>query len=459
MTEDPQSIGRYRIIDVLGRGAMGVIYKAHDPDIDRSVAIKLIRTDLLNGADRADFIVRFRREAQAAGRCSHPNIVSIYDFSVHDGNPFLVMEFVDGVTLVEALPASGRFAMEDAVFLMLQVLRALQAAHAMGIVHRDVKPANILLTGGTLVKVTDFGISHLDTSNITSVESVIGTPSYMSPEQCRGAAADARSDLFSAGIVLYEMLAGTKPFAGRNSAEVFAKLLHEPPSDLRLIVPDVPEGVQAVILRCLNKDPRERFASAGETALALQEAAVAHGAGYADRTIIMPSRPVKADAPFATSTGVGRFDSEFLDTLTLKLTEILGPIATYLVRSAVQRSGSVEVLCASLAANIEQPDKRQRFQAEVQRKIARGTGGTDLHASASVVTPTATPTVRNFSEIELERLRKTLTQHVGPVARVLIKRAAPHAASMPALWHALSAHIDNAHARAAFLRDAPIAPE
>ena len=149
---------------MLGRGAMGVIYQAHDPVIDRNVAIKLIRADLLGGEERAEYLARFRHEAQAAGRCAHPNIVAIYDFAVHEGNPFLAMEYVEGSDLGQVLARSGRFAPRTPVALIGQVLDALGCAHGLGIVHRDVKPANILLLADRQVKMTDFGISRLDTS-------------------------------------------------------------------------------------------------------------------------------------------------------------------------------------------------------------------------------------------------------------------------------------------------------
>ena len=149
---------------MLGRGAMGMIYLAHDPVIDRKVAIKLIRADLLGSDDRADYLARFRHEAQAAGRCAHPNIVAIYDFAVHEGNPFFAMEYVEGSNLSQVLAQSGRFPPATAIALMGQVLDALACAHGFGIVHRDVKPANVLLPGDGRVKMTDFGISRLDTS-------------------------------------------------------------------------------------------------------------------------------------------------------------------------------------------------------------------------------------------------------------------------------------------------------
>ena len=459
MSAIPQQIGRYQIVRILGSGAMGMIYQAVDPEIDRVVAIKLIRADLLDGADRPDFIARFRREAQAAGRCTHPNIVAVHDFSIHDGNPVMVMEFIDGATLVQAWPASRRFSPADAVLLMLQVLAALQAAHTLGVVHRDIKPANIMLTGANLVKVTDFGISRIDTSVLTLVESVVGTPSYMSPEQCRGEAVDARSDIFSAGIVLFEMLAGQKPFTGRNAAEVFSKLLLEPAPDLGGIVADLPTAICQVVARCLAKAPADRFASAADMAAALQAAIAIPVAGDADRTLLLAARPVTVPSPTLVPSGTvagSPFDVELLDTLTHRLTEFLGPIAAVLVRRAVRKSETVEVLCATLAANIEASDARNRFQQDMQRQIARIASASAIQALAQSGTQFGTAAGSDFSAVELERLRLALASHVGPLARVLIKQAVPTATSLPALWQALAAHIDDSTARAAFLRAAPV---
>ena len=161
---------------------MGVIYAAHDPVIDRKVAIKLIRADLQSGEDQADYAARFQREARAAGRCVHPNIVAIYDFAVHEGNPFLAMEYVEARNLSQVLQESGRFPQPQAVAIILQVLDALACAHDTGIVHRDVKPANILVLANGRVKMTDFGIARFDGADLTLDGAVIGTPSYMSPE-------------------------------------------------------------------------------------------------------------------------------------------------------------------------------------------------------------------------------------------------------------------------------------
>ena len=441
---NPQAIGRYRIERVLGRGAMGVIYRAHDPDIDRTVAIKLIRADLLDGHDRPGFIARFRQEAQAAGRCSHPNIVAIYDFALHEGNPFLAMEFVDGVTLAQVREHTPRMGAEDAVFLMLQVLAALGAAHAMGVVHRDIKPANIMLAGGTQVKVADFGISRLDTSSLTGDGAVIGTPSYMSPEQCRGGALDARSDLFSAGVVLHELLAGAKPFAGPSAAAVINHILHDPAPRLELACPDLHPALAEVVARSLAKAPADRYATAGELAAALRSAAAEGGTAFADRTIIVPNRPAAVAAPTAFGSSL---DGAAITTIERTLAEHVGPIARRLVQSAVRKSATLEALCASLAASIEQPARREIFQRDIQRQLSRPGSGSGSR--------TAVPAGTTISAAELERLQTELARCIGPVARVLVKRAAPGAASAAALWRSLAPNIEAPADRAAFLKKVP----
>ncbi len=445
MSATPEKIGRYRIEAMLGRGAMGVIYRAHDPEIDRPVAIKLIRADLLDGEDRADYLVRFRREAQAAGRCAHPNIVAIYDFAMHEGNPFLAMEFVEGVSLSQARERGAEFEVADAVFVMLQVLDALGAAHAMGIVHRDIKPANIMLVGGTRVKVTDFGISRFDSSDLTQDGSVVGTPNYMSPEQYQGLAVDARSDLFSAAAVLYELLCGERPFMGRNFAEVGQKLLHADPPDLRERSVAVSPALKLVVDRALAKSPDARYASAAEMAAALRGAMRPDAAAgnLEDRTIVVPAVSASPSAPHpAGETGMtGSFDSETLSSVEHTLARYVGPIARLLVRSAIQRSGSVEALCDSLAGNIQQPGDRDRFRADALARLRRGLAMSAAGLPAAPVIPAE----------ELEQAQKQLTRYLGPIARVLVKRAAAGAASPAELWQQLSLHIEREDDRRAFL--------
>jgi len=321
---------------------MGVVYAAHDPVIDRIVALKLVRIDLLQGDDRADFLERFQREAQAAARCMHPNIVAIYDFAMHEGNPFLAMEYAPGVSLALRLRQGPRFTPDEAVGVIRQVLDALGRAHAAGVVHRDVKPANILLLDGGLAKMTDFGIARFDGSDLTQHGVVIGTPSYMSPEQCRGDAVDARSDLFSAGAVFYEMLTGERAFGGGNATQVIYRLMNEDPPALASD-PRVPAAMAAVLQRALAKRAEQRFASAQDMAAALQ--------APPDETVIATAR----------STGASHIAAREVTRAEQALAEYLGPIARVLVKRALPAAQSPEALWDALALHIDGDADRAAF--------------------------------------------------------------------------------------------------
>ncbi len=267
-----RKLGKYEIRGELGRGAMGIVYAGFDPMIGRLVAIKTIRSDQLAGTASATLIARFRSEAQAAGRLSHPNIVAIYDFDVDGDTWFIAMESIKGRELKEYFDANERFATGDAVRIMSQILAALDYSHRQGVVHRDIKPANIFLLPDGTAKVADFGIARLESSTLTQVGDVLGTPAYMSPEQILGVPVDGRSDLFSAGVLLYQFLTGERPFAG-SATTTMQKVLKEeplPPSTLNV---QLPPAMDAVVRRALAKRPDERFQSAQQFADALRAAA------------------------------------------------------------------------------------------------------------------------------------------------------------------------------------------
>lgn len=440
MTEDPPCIGRYVVDTVLGRGAMGVVYRAHDPAIDRVVAIKLIRADLLEGEEQTAFIGRFRQEARAAGRCSHPNIVAIYDFAVHEGNPFLAMELVEGADLRKALAANLPPSAQDVTSVGRQILAALGAAHAAGIVHRDIKPANILMTKAGQVKVSDFGISQIQSTGFTQTGTVLGTPSYMSPEQWRGDSIDRRSDLFSLGVVLYELLAGKLPFAGKIQHEVMYRVLNEAPEDLRKIRPDIPIELSRAIMKALAKAPDERFSLSSDMAEALilsGQSASSHN----DDTLVVPWK-----LPVGTGD-MPAFDPELIQSLERRLAQFVGPIAGRLMQSAIRSSDDLAGLCASLASQIKDPTDRGMFRVAAERQLGQG------HSQSSMIAPTS-----SISPAELERVRHELAVFTGPLARVLVKKAAPKASSPAALWRDLAEHIPNPSDRTAFLAKAPAAP-
>ncbi len=302
---DIDHIGKYEIRREIGRGAMGVVYEAYDPLIKRMVALKTIRPDQLAGEDSAAMIARFRREAQAAGRLNHPNIVSIYDFGEEAGTWYIAMEFVEGRELKACFEANERFRINDIVRIMTQILGALDYSHRQGVIHRDIKPANIFLLSDGSVKVADFGIAHIEASNLTQVGTVLGTPSYMSPEQILGLPVDGRSDLFSAGVILYQFLTGERPFTG-SSTTTMQKVLKEeplPPSSLNIQVLPV---MDAVVRKALAKQADQRYPTANEFAEAIRAAApattasvaAAAPAGSTDPTIIMA--PVD---PLSVQTG------------------------------------------------------------------------------------------------------------------------------------------------------------
>src|SRR6266498_5301975 len=298
------SIGKYEIRREIGRGAMGVVYEGYDPSIKRVVALKTIRAHQLSGGDPAAVIARFRREAQAAGRLNHPNIVSIYDFGEDGGIWYIAMEFVQGRELKECFETNERFKIADIVRIMSQILNALDYSHRQGVIHRDVKPANIFLLSDGSVKVADFGIAHIESSNLTQVGTVMGTPSYMSPEQIMGLPVDGRSDLFSAGVVLYQFLTGERPFSG-SSTTTMQKVLKEeplPPSTLNV---QLPPAMDAVVRKALAKRDDERFQTAQEFADAIRAAAPATTApvaaattpiGHSDPTLITAAGAAAAKA-------------------------------------------------------------------------------------------------------------------------------------------------------------------
>ena len=267
----PAKLGKYEIRRELGSGAMGVVYEGWDPGIARRVAIKTVKRDQLDRAEAGEILARFQREAQAAGRLSHPNIVGIYEYGEDDGTAFIAMEFIEGRELKDYFDANERFALPEIGRIMAQLLAALGHAQQNGITHRDIKPANIILLKDGTVKVADFGIARIESSNLTQAGAVLGTPAYMSPEQFMGQTVDGRSDLFSAGVILYQFLTGDKPFTGTLTTIMHKVLKEDPPAPTELNV-QVPRPFDALIRQALAKRPEDRFQNAQAFAVAIDVA-------------------------------------------------------------------------------------------------------------------------------------------------------------------------------------------
>jgi serine/threonine-protein kinase len=308
MSEAPLKLGKYEILRELGRGAMGVVYEAFDPSIERTVALKTIRRDQLEGDTAAEAITRFEREAKAAGRLNHPNIVSIYDFGEDGDTTFIAMEFVIGRELKSHFEKDERFPIADASRIMCELLDALEYSHNYGVVHRDIKPANIIIRPNGQVKVADFGIARIESSQYTQAGTVLGTPAYMSPEQFMGQTVDRRSDIFSAGVVLYQFLTGERPFSGAATTIMHKVLSVDPPLPSRLNV-QAPRPFDAVIAKALAKRPEDRFQTAAEFAEAIKLAAQGIAApglpavGDSDATIVNTDGTATATAQSAPLIG------------------------------------------------------------------------------------------------------------------------------------------------------------
>ncbi len=269
----PQRLGKYLVTDVLGKAAMGVVYKAYDPDIQRTVAIKTIRRELVEDDDRAGMLMaRFKNEARAAGRLSHPGIVAVYDYGEAADVAFIAMEFVEGNSLRAHFSRNTQFEERDVVSLMAQLLDALQHAHEQGVWHRDIKPANIIIMNSGKLKVTDFGIARIASSSLTQVGAVMGSPGYMAREQHKGDAVDWHADIFAAGVVLYQLVTGTQPSSG-STEQLADKVCYEWPPAPSVAAPGRNlERYDAVVAKALSKSPQDCYTSASEFKAAILEA-------------------------------------------------------------------------------------------------------------------------------------------------------------------------------------------
>src|SRR5208283_2162520 len=349
--------GRYEIIDELGRGAMGVVYRAMDPVIGRTVAVKTIRlSEEGTGLTRPELLARFQTEARAAGLLTHPNIVVVYDAGEENGLYFITMELVEGKSLQALLDGGHAFPVPRVIRIMEQTCSALQFAHERNIVHRDVKPANLMLTADDTVKVTDFGTAKiLQFGTVQQTAHVMGTPSYMSPEQVKGRPVDGRSDIFSIGVMLYEMLTGEKPFPGQSITTVIYKIVNEDPIPPRQINPSIHPGLNDIVLRALAKEPEVRYQSCREMLEDLRNYRALGGNNERnpDATMISPrlgaTLPLNAEAAGMRGAHIPD-DPMTVATVRSLQNRANGPSQTPIVR----RTGTVQPV-------IEPPKKQNTF--------------------------------------------------------------------------------------------------
>ncbi|MFZ1326636.1 MAG: serine/threonine-protein kinase [Candidatus Contendobacter sp.] len=450
----PLRVGRYRITGLLGRGAMGVVYLGHDAAIERLVAIKTIHRRLLQGAEGEDWLARFRREVRAAGRCLHPNIVTVFEYGEEGNAPYIVMEYVQGRELRDYLKDRQPLPLVNAIAVIVQVLHALGHAHASGVVHRDIKPGNIILLADGQVKVTDFGIARLETvSHLTQDGMAVGTPGYMAPEQFRGEEADRRADLYAAAVVLFELLTGVRPFDGRSASELMYQVLNEQPQRASQLNRRLPPELDVVLGKALAKAPEDRFQDANAFIAALEALKLVERAIAADGSTLIRVAPVQAPAPPPANSPPG-WDPTLLTQIEQQLVVHLGPVARMLVRKAALQAGSPKELIAQLMAAIPGEQDRLTFQRRLRGALGTTAVGTGTLTSASIMGSQMSGALGSFDQAVLEMARRDLTVYLGPIAKVLVKQAAAKAQSLQELYQQLAAHIPTAADRAAFLKRA-----
>lgn len=450
-----QTIGRYRIDAALGAGAMGEVYRAYDPLIDRPVAIKVVRPELISGGGSEQWLQRFRREARAAGRRFHPNVIAVLDFGDDNGVPFLAMEYVDGRSLDAVIKGSGPLEPSRGVPIMTQVLSALGFIHENGVVHRDVKPSNIMVLESDQIKVADFGIARIDTSEFTIVGDLLGTPAYMAPEQFAGAPVDARTDLFAAGVILFEMLTGIKPFRGKSITEILCLMEKRGPEDIGLLNPAVPTALKQVIGKALAFDPAARYASADEFATAIVEAYVAPKVGGAPTEVAnSEAQPHSADPHFEIRSTNSSLDPALLEKIERDLATFIGPVAAIAVRRAAMQTNDLLSLYDKLGRQLGNPRDQAEFLARGRQRAVAAVGFSRTSPPASHRPDTERNLAPRVTPPDLDAvsaIESSLARYIGPIAKILVRREVEKYQTMERLYFALARHISDERDREAFL--------
>ena len=475
----PRTVGKYEIVDVIGAGGMGTVYRAFDPTLERMVALKIVHLDRVQEVAPEQLRERFRNEARAVARLNHPAIVTIFDYDDQDpAGAYIAMEYVQGCALDEYVKQRPELHLEDAISAMQQVLGGLAYAHGKDVVHRDVKPSNLLVTRDGLVKITDFGIARIGPRVTTQSGLLIGTPQYMAPEQYMGGVVDHRCDIHAAGAVLYELLTGSPPFTG-SSSEVMYKVCHEVPKPMSSVAASVPKVFDAIVAKALEKLPANRYASALDFQQALRaswqvispkppSSTLSHSARLIATAIhrqpvtpqhavapAPPQAPNSADprlAPRVPSTplrsggaphSLVAWSREQLAEIERQLLPLVGPMAKILVRDAAATTASRQELYQLLARHLQGPEERRQFLLFAERNNPAGQG----------VKPGIGPALPLTAE-GTQRASQLLAHYIGPIATIVTRKAAKTVTDEAQLYALLAEKIDAGPERDRFIREA-----
>ncbi len=443
----PEKIGKYRVIRKLGDGAMGIVYEAMDEAIERRVAVKILHTHLLSKADGQQFLDRFKREAKSAARCIHNNIVLVLEYGEDQGVPFIAMEYVDGPTLQDLIQSGKKISLKKILSFVSQLLKAIHAAHSLGVIHRDIKAANIILCKQNkgIIKLADFGIARITENNsMTLTGAVIGTPKYMAPEQMFGLKVDQRADLFSIALVFTELL-------GILSPRTRVKKSKLPPLDLpqnNTINYSVlyPEALIPVLQKGLASKADDRFQSAREFAAAIQAA-------------IPELRKAPVDSISQEKTLISGQDasdepqimSNMLDRLTDLLRHYIGPVAKNVLREHCRHLTSIDDLVSAAAREIPENSQRKDFLKKWQTQTLASASPFSSSAGFRSTVASRTSSV-DLDENTIQQISKDYTEFVGPFAARLVEHYCMEASDKDQFLHKLADEIPDQNERDIFLR-------
>ena len=434
-------VGDYKVTAVLGRGGMGKVFRVRSLLTDREEAMKVVLADLSGDPSFAD---RFLREIKVHASLQHPNIAALYSAHRIDDRLVMILELVEGVSLEDLLRPEGMDIGQASNYVQ-QVLQALAYAHERGVVHRDIKPANVLIAWNGMVKLTDFGIARSTTeAQLTGTGLAIGTMAYMSPEQIAAGPVDARSDIYSLGLTFYEMVTGRRAVQRDTEPErMYAQLTLMPPPP-ETVNPRVPPGLAAVIMRAIAKQPEARFQNAREFLAAL---------GHPEASAPAPAQtpaPTQVSPPSQPMPRAAVIDPRELAELETRLSRVVGPIARHMVAQAAGRYHSVDEIQQALSAQLDTPNERELFTKTTPVKPPTHASG-PTPGAISPNSPTKTPAPSSFDPATLDRLAQALAPFLGPIAKVVVNRAARNARGIEELRCTVAADIDSNAERQRFL--------
>ena len=445
----PERLGKYRIESTIGQGAMGVVYKAYDVDIDRPVAVKVLHSHLLDNDSGKESAVRFKQEATAAARCMHTNIVTVFDYGITEDAHYIVMEYIEGINLRSLLREEKRIAFAQAADIIFQVLSALEYAHSCGVIHRDIKPANIMILHNGHVKVADFGVARLENSDLTQAGFMIGTPGYIAPEGRCGDTVDARCDLYAVGVVFYEILTGN-----RLNAE---KLLNrnDVKNDLAGVIddPDIAQKVYELLITVLDERPDMRFQNATEflqqlgLILSPDHKHVPDTDELAATVLcsITNAKPETNDQAEITQSAISQIERV--------LVTYVGPMASLLVKKYARKTANLNELLDAVAMHIPTSVEQTEFRSTITTSGLTMTSSLSSKGTSGAKARTAGASKGfDLPEPVQAEVQKLLALYLGPLASRIANKMQRGARDWQSYTHLLAEHIPNTEEQKQFIQ-------